>query len=170
MTFHHAVGFYESDDVLVQQVVTFLDMESPGTGIVVATRPHLDALERHPSFSTSAMQRERRCMVFEAETLLDSLMVDNFPDEGRFEGIVGQLIRSTGPGPVRIFGEMVALLWGRGDVGSALKLEKLWNGLAESYRFDLFCAYPASILEGSAALEAFQRMCGTHSHLVPFQG
>ena len=169
-TFHHALGFYESDDVLMQEVVAFLDMEGPRAAIVVATRSHLEALERHLSFSASAKRSERRCMTFEAETLLHSLMVDNFPDEARFRDVVGQLLRAAGSGPVKIFGEMVALLWERGDVGSALKLEKLWNRIAEDYRFDLLCAYPTSVLHGSATLETYQRMCATHSHLVPFKG
>ena len=163
-SFHHAVAFYDNDDALAEQVAKFLDMSRPGTAIVVATRAHRATFERHLT------TRVPRYISLDAETLLPDLLVDNFPDEGRLRAAVGGLLETAGEGPIRIFGEMVALLWERGDVAAALKLEKLWNGLAEDYRFSLFCAYPASLFQGSASLESYLRMCGTHSHLVPFKG
>lgn len=163
-SFHHAVAFYDNDEVLTEQVAKFLDMSRPGTAIVVATRAHRAAFERHLT------TRAPRYISLDAETLLAEVMVDNFPDEGRLRAAVGGLFETVGEGPISIFGEMVALLWERGDVAAALKLEKLWNGLADDHRFSLFCAYPTSLFQGSASLEAYLRMCGMHSHLVPFKG
>ena len=50
---------------------------------------------------------------------------------------------AVGGRPVRIFGEMVALLWERGLVLAAIELETYWNDLARKLPFDLFCAYPS---------------------------
>jgi hypothetical protein len=44
---------------------------------------------------------------------------------------------------VRVFGEMVALLWADGDRNGALVLEELWNDLTRRMSFPLLCAYPA---------------------------
>lgn len=162
-SFHHAVAFYDKDAALVEQVAKFLEMNRPGTAVVVATQAHRAALECHLKMRTP------RYISLDAESLLAEFMVDNFPDERRLKDAVGGLLETV-EGPIRIFGEMVALLWERGDVAAALKLEKLWNALAEDYRFSLFCAYPMSLFQGSASLESYLRMCGTHSHLVPLKG
>jgi hypothetical protein len=164
------VGFYESDEILAEEVVNFLDPESPGVAIVVATQTHRDAIQDRLDRVADLSRNGCRYISLDVDSLLPEFMVNNFPDEDRFRAMVGRLLGSLEPGPVRVFGEMVALLWERGDVPSALKLEKLWNGIAQDYTFDLFCAYPTSTFEGSAGLEAYLRMCGTHSHLVPFKG
>ncbi|MDP8931195.1 MAG: MEDS domain-containing protein [Actinomycetota bacterium] len=43
---------------------------------------------------------------------------------------------------VRIYGEMVALLWEEGNILAAMALEDLWNQFAGSRAFSLMCAYP----------------------------
>jgi hypothetical protein len=37
---------------------------------------------------------------------------------------------------------MVALLWDAGQSDAALRLEQLWNQIAQSHSFSLVCAYP----------------------------
>jgi hypothetical protein len=49
--------------------------------------------------------------------------------------------------PLRIFGEMVAVLWNDGKHDAALSLEELWNDLREEHDFSLFCAYPLKCFE-----------------------
>jgi hypothetical protein len=169
-SFHHAVAFYESDAILAEEVVRFLDPTNPGVAIVVATEAHREAIQDRLDRVADLSRIGCRYISLDAESLLPEFMVDNFPDEDLFRSMIGRMFDPLEPGPVRVFGEMVALLWERGDVPSALKLEKLWNRLAEDYTFELFCAYPTSTFEGSAGLEAYLRMCGTHSHLVPFKG
>jgi hypothetical protein len=43
---------------------------------------------------------------------------------------------------VRVFGEMVSLLWDAGLIDAAVELEVLWNELGVQYPFSLLCAYP----------------------------
>ena len=44
--------------------------------------------------------------------------------------------------PIRVYGEMVGLLWRRNQTGPALALESLWNDLGRREQFSLFCSYP----------------------------
>jgi hypothetical protein len=162
-SFEHSVAFYDSDDVLVEQIAAFLDLGSPGTAVVVATPTHRAAFEQRPTKQVASY------IGLDADSLLPEVMLDNFPDERRFRAFIDHLF-STSEGPIRIYGEMVALLWERGNVPAALKLEKLWNSVAEDHPFSLFCAYPTSLFQGSASLEAYLRMCGAHTELVPFKG
>jgi anti-sigma regulatory factor (Ser/Thr protein kinase) len=74
-----------------------------------------------------------------------------------------------GTSPVRAFGEMVALLWGAGNVKAAMALESLWNDLAASRQFSLLCAYPTSALR-VAGLAVVNETCDLHSTVHPPAG
>ena len=73
---------------------------------------------------------------------------------------------ASGGEPLRLFGEMVALLWDDGDVAGAIELESLWNELASRHSFALLCAYAMSSLETVGDLAAAKRMCERHSSVV----
>jgi hypothetical protein len=66
-------------------------------------------------------------------------------------------------GPVRIFGEMVALLWNDGHHGAAVDLEALWNELAKQYAFSLLCAYPADIEASDEHADELAQIYAAHS-------
>jgi hypothetical protein len=85
-----------------------------------------------------------------AETL-DEFMLDGIPDPALVEATVGPIFdAATRDGrPIRVFGEMVALLWAEGNVTGALALETLSNDLAAKRRFFLMCAYPLTSLDES---------------------
>jgi anti-sigma regulatory factor (Ser/Thr protein kinase) len=139
----HVVEFYDSDDDLVAKIGAYVvgGVEAGETAIVVATEAHRCGVEQYVS-------REKTGMVvfLDAEETLSSFLVDGVPDRAAFDRVVGGLVRSASVGgrPVRIFGEMVALLWDRGQVPAAIELETYWNELAQETPFSLFCAYPSA--------------------------
>lgn len=67
---------------------------------------------------------------------------------------------------VRIYGEMVAVLWDEGNVAAAIALEDLWNDLATRYPFSLFCAYPMRAFDTDASIEGYRTICGQHSTVL----
>lgn len=69
-------------------------------------------------------------------------------------------------GPVRAYGEMVALLWNQGLVTAAIELESLWNGLGRAEAFSLFCAYPLGSVVDPARSSALAEVCGKHAAVV----
>ncbi len=80
----------------------------------------------------------------DAAKLLAKFMVNGLPDKDLFIENVGSLIEKADRArtPIRAYGEMVALLWKQGNKDGVIQLESLWNELAETYSFSLFCAYP----------------------------
>jgi hypothetical protein len=70
------------------------------------------------------------------------------------------------PGPVRIFGEMVALLWDAGNAGAAVDLEALWNELGRQYSFSLLCAYPAGAVAADEYADELAQICAAHSAVL----
>jgi len=66
-----------------------------------------------------------------------------------------------------IYGQMVDLLWKDGKHDVAIRLEILWNQLANTQRFSLLCGYTV----GSFYKDAhFDDVCGQHTHVVAADG
>ncbi|MDQ3982711.1 MAG: MEDS domain-containing protein [Actinomycetota bacterium] len=166
----HFVEYYEDVESLTDSVRTFISIgiSRGDAAIVIAERGHLDAFEAELGrvVDLERARRGRSYLSLEAGETLARFMVGGLPDAGRFEAVVGELIAraSSGGRRVRVFGEMVALLWARGNVAGALALEDLWNGLADRYRFRLFCAYPTTAFDGDLA--SSDEVSRRHSHIV----
>lgn len=169
----HLVEFYQSDDLLAESVSAHLE---PALGedaaIMVATKPHRDLFEAALTAAGIDVQSAReahRYIDLDAEETLSLFMVDGVPDPIRFEITLTKLLaRAAGGGRgVRVYGEMVAVLWDRGNITGAVALEDLWNDLARSQQFCLFCAYPLAALDQLDMAESFQRICEQHSTVIP---
>jgi len=68
---------------------------------------------------------------------------------------------------VRIFGEMVAILWGRGLFTATIRLEQLWNDLGSRFSFSLFCAYPLSLFANDREAHDLLQVCAQHDLTIP---
>jgi DcmR-like sensory protein len=171
----HFVELYDEDAALAVSLATFVatGISSGEAAILIATPTHspLFDLELSTRVDLEAARAQRLYRVFDAETTLASFMVGDLPDAAKFEGTIGPLVEEaiSGGRNVRLFGEMVAVLWERGNIGGALALEDLWNDLAEKYPFRLFCAYPAGVF-GDKNLAPLKAVCGRHSHVVVTKG
>jgi len=170
----HCVQFYEDDAFLLDSVSRFIGaaLRAGGGGVVIATKRHLDGLvarlrEWGPDVAT-AVDRGPYVAVDAAETL-SKLMDDDGPDPGRFAEVVGGLLAKAARGgrPVRVFGEMVALLWAEGNRKAAVSLEDWWNDLGRHQAFSLLCAYPMHGFGRAEHEPAFRDVCGRHSRVIP---
>jgi hypothetical protein len=146
----HLVQFYQSDKNLLPPLYEYIT-EGLSRGercIVIATPVHREALAAMLKTGgidvEAAVVREDLVLLDAAETL-SSLMPGGQLDRTGFKERIGTVMASAklAGKPVKAFGEMVALLWKSGDKQSTVKLEDMWNGLAETYDFTLYCAYPA---------------------------
>ncbi len=173
----HVVGFYDGDDDLVGAVAAFLaeGLHHDGASIVVATADHRVALERaltDMGFATDKLVSDGRYRSFDAGETLALFMRDDGPDPQAFGAAIGPLIVDAARDgvPVRIFGEMVALLWEEGNVAAAIDLESIWNDLAQEHPFTLYCAYPTAVLDTDGDLAAAKQVCDRHSSVVSLSG
>jgi hypothetical protein len=165
----HLVEFYETDAALARSVAGFLAPATtgPGAAIIVATPAHRAAFEdalAEMGVDVAGALAAGRYVSFDAAALLSTFMVDGQPDQAAFRREVGAVLeRMTGAGQtVRIYGEMVALLWEGGDVASAVALEDFWNDISSTYDFDLLCAYRVSGFDNEDDALAFRRVCEQH--------
>ncbi|HYO34161.1 MAG TPA: EAL domain-containing protein [Nocardioidaceae bacterium] len=161
----HDVDFFTTDSDLVSSIAAWVN-EGITAGehcVVVATRPHRTALRRRLGPMLPAAKRAGRYIELDAEVTLDRLLSKNLVDPTLFGHVIGGLL-TTACGqarPVRVYGEMVGLLWARGDVASVAALENLWNGLRERLDFSLLCGY---LLETPTVLSADVAGISAHHH------
>ena len=173
----HLVEFYETEAFLVETVSTFLvpALQERDCAIVVATAAHRHEFERAleaAGIDVAAAVREGRFIALDARDVLSRFMVGGVPDEARFRAAIGTVMdhASRGGRRMRVYGEMVALLWDDGDVVSALALEDFWNDLAGERTFKLLCAYPMRAFDDPASADAFRWICDQHSTVIPSEG
>lgn len=165
----HLVTFYERDSFLVESVVDLLRpaLDAGDPAIAIATGDHLTAIEETLGARTDAPSGT--FMGLDAAATLERLMVDGQPDAASFREVIGGLLDEVSRvgGTAHLFGEMVAILWERGDIAGAVALEDLWNDLAGSRPFVLLCAYPMSSFEQEQHTDAFRTVCDKHSSVIP---
>ncbi len=170
----HFVQFYESDVFLLDSLSRFIGMgiREEDACIVVANKVHRDALEEQLKvygLYLIAAQIQGRLVILDAAEILSQFMVDGSPDPKRFSETVGNIIanaRKEGR-RIRVFGEIVALLWADGNYTAAIQLEQLWNDLAKTYSFSLFCAYPMAGFGKEFHGSHFSEIATRHSRLIP---
>jgi DcmR-like sensory protein/histidine kinase-like protein len=166
----HVVQFYGADEELAVTVGGYLaEGIRSGDGIlVVATAPHRRAFAAALARAGIDLPRERdagRLLMEDAAELLDRFLAGDVLDRERFGSVASGLIRRAAAGgrPVRIYAEMVAVLWDAGQVGLAVELEELWNGLSTLLPFALLCAYPSRLMTGADTADAVREVCLLHS-------
>ena len=174
----HSVHFYEDDIFLVESLSNLVGqaLVMGDAAIVIATSEHREELakrlkERGLDLEVAAKQG-RYCSLDAAETLA-AFMVNGAPEASLFQTLMEHLLSSAQSAAkskssnLVLFGEMVALLWSQDNFDAALKLERLWNCLAQVHSFRLHCAYPMKSFNREAHSEAFLNICAEHSHVLP---
>jgi PAS domain S-box-containing protein len=171
----HVVQFYETDSFLLDSVSDFIGagLGSGAACIVLATSAHQQELTQRlqaNGLNLASLQARGKYFSLDAAEILAQLLREGSPDPQQFVKVISGLIEHTVPGekPIRIFGEMVALLWQQGKHTAALHLETLWNELrSRVHPFSLLCAYPLSLFAEQAHEQAFTYVCQQHSQVIP---
>jgi anti-sigma regulatory factor (Ser/Thr protein kinase) len=166
----HVVQFYGADDELAVAIGGYLAKGiRSGDGIlVVATAPHrlvFATALAHAGIDPAGERDAGRLLMEDAAELLDRFLVGGVLDRERFHSVASDLILRAAAGgrPVRIYAEMAAVLWDAGQVGLAVELEALWNGLGARLPFALLCAYPSRLMTSAETADAVREVCLLHS-------
>lgn len=173
----HGVQFYDSESVLSEALSAHigLALRQGNSAIVVATESHRKALQQLlRGIDISGAVKEGRYAELDAAEALAEFMVAGVPDKEKFQSTIGALVGRThaltAPGKeLVVFGEMVALLWAEGKRDATVRLEELWNELAELYSFNLLCGYPSQAFAEMEHKQLFFNLCGEHTHVNPAQ-
>ena len=160
----HLVQLYGATQELADAVG-----EYAGAGLERGEAVILIATPEHRAAFLARLKNVDGVVVLDAEHTLQRFMSNGMPQWKEFHSIVGGLIadlRLRFPA-VRAYGEMVDVLWQRGERDAAIRLEEYWNELGRLQTFSLFCAYRMDPLDATLYEGALQAVCGVHSHLLP---
>jgi MEDS: MEthanogen/methylotroph, DcmR Sensory domain len=172
----HAVRFYESDRALSRIVAEFLGegFEAGNPGIVVAMPAQRGAIVRELStraVDVAELVRSDDLVLLDAKDTLSAFMANGKPDAGKFNDamcdVIARVCRGRADCTIRIYGQMVNVLWQAGEHDAAIRLEMLWNQLANTHAFSLLCGYAMGPFYKSAN---FGDICGHHTHIVSADG
>jgi MEDS: MEthanogen/methylotroph, DcmR Sensory domain len=172
----HLVQLYRDADEIATAAGTFLaeGLAAGEPAVAIATTEHrapiVDCL-RVRGFDPARLQERGTLVLLDADPTLATILDDGVPSPARFDEVIGGLVTrlsgAAGGMPVRAYGEMVDLLWQRGDPEGAVALEELWNGLAERADFSLLCGYRVDVFDRTAQIELLPGVCRTHSGVAP---
>ena len=160
-----------NDETQVADAVCMFASAGLGKGeavLLVMTAEHygpiLERLAAH-GLDVEALTKSGQLVCEEAGQLLSSFMFDGIIDEYEFKLKVGNMIKaaqSGGERPVRVFGEMVSLIW-QSRQRATERLEELWNDVIAQHSVPLLCAYAL----GGTIPDAFpESLLAQHSHAV----
>jgi hypothetical protein len=167
----HIVQVYQAQAFLVDAVAEYVGqgLRQGEAAVVIASSAHLDAFKHKLGLDAVAAAERGQLRLLDAQATLEKFTRGGRLDWTRFHAVVGGLIaelRLQYPA-VRAYGEMVDVLWQRGERQAAIRLEEFWNDLARLQTFSLFCAYYMDNLDAEAYGGPLECVCKVHTHLIP---
>jgi hypothetical protein len=145
----HVVQIYENDESFLTILEGFVSsgVTDGDCVVLIATAAHVTALTARlnkSGFAVADLVADDQLILLDADETLAQFMVNGWPEAQLFDRTVSAIIKRADDRkrPVRSFGEMVALLWAKGEKAATVHLEVLWNRFCETQAFCLFCAYP----------------------------
>ncbi|HEX7266046.1 MAG TPA: MEDS domain-containing protein [Streptosporangiaceae bacterium] len=168
----HVVLFYRDEQELTERVGEHLlpAIQDGGVAIVVATPDHRRSFERYLADAgiDVAAACARGDLALDASETMRGFMVADRPDPAGFWQAISPMLRQAAKAgrPVRVFGEMVSLLWDAALIDAAIEVEAMWNELGAQYPFSLLCGYPAQPAACAHQLDALTEVCRAHTEVT----
>jgi hypothetical protein len=174
----HVVQLYQDQDFLNRAVCRFAGAAlANGEGLIlVPTAEHWNAFRPRlvaEGVDVEGAQARGQLTVVDADELLPRFMRHKMPDAPVFLGLAGEVVaRARGENrypKVRWWGEMVNVLWERGNVAASMDLEDLFDQLAHKHDLAIFCSFLMDNFDGNVHTHMLPRLGENHSHLIPVE-
>jgi hypothetical protein len=174
----HIVQLYQDEQFLNRAVCRFAAAAlAHGEGVIlVPTAAHWEAfcprLEAE-GVDINAALSQGQLTVVDSDELLPRFMGENMPDAPVFLGLAGEVVARARNGDrypkVRWWGEMVNVLWERGNATASMALEDLFDQLAHEQEIAIFCSFLMDNFNGDVHARMLPRLGQNHSHLIPVE-
>ncbi len=149
----HIVFPYTDESQVAEAVCLFASagLQKGESVLLVMTEAHYEPiLERigRAGFDLNALRRSGQLTCEKAGELLSSFLFDGIIDEFVFKSKIDGMIKKAKMAggerrKVRVFGEMVSLIW-QSRPQATERLEELWNEVIQEQSVPLLCAYALS--------------------------
>ena len=168
----HTALLYRNEKLFIESASSFFKSAPEEDAIILAivTAKHHQALS---ALLGKEGHQSQTIIYLDASDCLTRFMVDGWPDEPLFTRTMDALIGPASErGPVRILGEMVAVLCNEGKASAAIRLEELWNIFVNRHNLQrlcanlqLLCAYPLAAMYGTGGDQIRPTICELHQRL-----
>jgi len=151
---HCHIVYPSSDEQKIDEAVAVFASAGirKGEGVILVStserRAFIESRLQCDGHDVKAAEYRGQLTFLEAAPLLAAFTEAGTPNAALFKTAVSGIIEKAGINPstgkprkVRIFGEMVSLLYMADNVAAAERLEEFWNELVEAHSISLFCAY-----------------------------
>jgi len=170
----HVCQFHDGSDSLAESIALFAGegLRQRDAVILVITPEHRETLLarlRSAHLDVEMALASGQLALLDAASLLAEFMRDGKPDRELFELAIGPQLETAAArrcGRLRIYGEMVSVLWEAGQPEAAIELEECWNALARSRPFALLCGYRVDGLEASGYRSPLHEIGRTHAQVL----
>ena len=175
---NHVVHFYDEQEALVQSAAAFLagGLLRGAPAVIIMAPTRIDSMKsklREMGVDVQRASAAKQLVLLDSAVTVERLLVDGMPDELRFREVIGAQVASLmeiwRPFQLLAFGDMVDILYTRGDADAAIELERLWDDLAHRLGFALYCAYDVNQFSNDKHRAAFDAICRHHDLIVPMQ-
>jgi MEDS: MEthanogen/methylotroph, DcmR Sensory domain len=145
----HFVYPYTNESQFSEAVCLFVSsgLRKGGSALLVMTESHCTPIRtqlQDGGLDVAELEAAGRFVCVTAESLLGTFMFDGIIDDDLCKIMIGRLIEKARAasfnGEVRVFGEMVDLLW-LPNPKATQRLEELWNQVIKLHSVPLLCAY-----------------------------
>ena len=172
----HDVGFYQNEASLLNAWTDAATtaLTAGHTVILLAADSRRQAL--HHRLQTSGIDvdgaiEQKRYVTLDITDMLASFMVDNWPDEVLFQKAVAPIVAdaltaSTSNRPrVMVCGECAPTLWREGNGAAAVRVEQLWDKLAQAHEVDTLCGYLMDSPSCPERDQVYRRISAVHTEV-----
>jgi KaiC/GvpD/RAD55 family RecA-like ATPase len=173
----HAAILYGGDEsLLIDHVVLFV-CENVAAGhpvLIVATQAHREAFVaalRDAGANPDEAIAAGQFICLDAIATLEEILSDGHVDWRVFERNVGERIRNLRMrGPLRVYGEMVGILWALGRHELAIELEAHWNRLLKRVDCGLLCGYEIDVFSPEFLVSEIDGIVCAHGQVLTCGG
>jgi hypothetical protein len=173
------VQLYQDQDFLARAVCRFVSAAlANGECILLApTLTHWNAFRQRleaEGVDQEAARERGQLTIVDADECLSRFMRDGMPDPQVFRGLAKDVVahaRGDGRYPrVRWWGEMVNVLWERGNVVASMELEDLFDQyVAKRDDVAIACSFLMNNFNSETHARMLPRLATNHSHLIPVE-
>ena len=169
----HCAQFHRDSNSFTDSAYAFLEagIRRGQAVIVIAGRDRTDGLLDRLTknrFHPTALCNSGQLGVMNAATILEECTGSGMPEWGRFRGTLLPMLsrmQSHGRG-TRVYSELASALWQDGSTDAAVRLEELWNALAASVQFALYCGYAMDTHSEESYAGPLEELGRTHSDIL----
>jgi hypothetical protein len=170
----HEVEFYADDTGFVDGFARFIEaaLKEGIAVIVIATESHQASLRQRlgaDGLNVAAEIEQGSYIPLNVTDTLPNFMVNDSPDPVLFRKVAGDLITEAAKGAkgehprVAVCGEGVHTLLAAGNLESTIKLERMWDEIAQQYEVDVLCGYFRSAFANEESISTLERVCAEHT-------